>query len=111
MEDTVNKIKQAMSSVKKQQRTFVEALLSVLMVFQGKVAFRNMSRYCEMIDKRLSRWYRRIFDFTDFNFRLLAEQLTGKRTMIAVIDASFMEKSGKKTEGLVKFYNGKTGGS
>ncbi len=55
-------------------------------------------RYCEMIEKRLSRWFRRIFLVTDFNFRLLTEQLAGKITLITTIDAGFMEKSGKKTD-------------
>lgn len=109
MEDTVNKILKTMSSVKKPQRTFIAALLSVLMIFQGRATFRNLSRYCEMSEKRMSRWYRRSFDFTEFNFRLLSEQLPEGRTLLAAIDASFMEKSGKKTEGLARFHNGKTG--
>ncbi len=62
-----------------------------------------------MIEKRLSRWYWRIFDVTDFNFRLLTEQLAGKRILIATIDTGFMEKSGRKPEGLATFHNGKTG--
>lgn len=109
MEDTVNRILKKMSSVKKPQRTFIAALFMVLMVFQGKATFRNMSRYCDMSEKSLSRWYRRSFNFTDFNFRLLTEQLPEQRTMIAAIDANFMEKSGKKTDGLANFHNGKTG--
>jgi len=96
MEDTVNKILKAMSSVKKPQRIFITALFAVLMIFQGRATFRNLSRYCEMSEKRLSRWYRRSFDFTEFNFRLLSEQLPAQRTLIAAIDASFMEKSGRK---------------
>lgn len=108
MEDVVNTILKAMSSVKKPQRTFIAALLSVLMVFHGRATYRNLGRYCDMSEKRLSRWYRRDFDFTDFNHRLLFEQLPENGNFVAAIDASFMEKSGKKTEGLASFYNGKT---
>ena len=110
MEDTVNTILNSMSTVKKPQRVFITVLLCTLMLFRGKATFRNMSRYCGVSEKRFSRWYRRRFDFTDFNCKLLALTLRGKEC-IAAIDASFMEKSGKKTEGLNKFYNGKTGRS
>ena len=60
-----------MSSVKQPQAKFIASLFSVLMVFQGKANFRNLSRYCVMHEKRFSRWYRKAFDFVAFNRALL----------------------------------------
>ena len=94
-----------MSSVKQPQAKFIMSLLSVLLVFQGKANFRNLSRYCVMHEKRFSRWYRKVFNFVDFNRTLLRHELPPEGEYIAAIDASFMRKSGKKTEGLNWFYH------
>ena len=109
MDETVNFILKAMSSVKKPQRLFMARLLLVLQVYQGKATFRNLSRYSELSEKRFSRWYRRSFDFSLFNRHLLTNELPKESEVIGAIDASFVNKSGKKTEGLGYFYNGKAG--
>jgi hypothetical protein len=102
----VNTLLDALSTLKKPQKTFITLLLEVLMVFQGKATFRNLSRYSAMSEKRLSRWYRRQFPFAQFNQQLLSRVLGDQGDCIAVIDASFMAKSGKRTEGLGQFYHG-----
>jgi hypothetical protein len=98
-----------MSSVKKPQKLFLMRLFSVLRLFQGKATFRNLSRYSDMHEKRFSRWSRRAFDFAHFNARLLAHELPKDHERIAAIDASFMKKSGKHTEGLGYFYHSQAG--
>ncbi|MCX4030119.1 transposase [Spartinivicinus marinus] len=105
MESIVETVLRSMSNVNKPQQTFIVALLTTLVVFQGKATFRNMSRYSQMSEKRFSRWYRRQFDFAQFNRDTLTLALP-KNGRIAAIDASFINKSGKKTEGLGWFYNG-----
>jgi len=75
MEEIVNSVLASMSSVKKPQRIFLLSLFLVLGLFQGKANFRNLSRYCDMHEKRFSRWYRRHFDFAQFNTQLLAHEL------------------------------------
>jgi hypothetical protein len=109
MDETVNLILNAMSSVKKPQRLFMLSFLSVLQVYQGKATFRNLSRYSHLSEKRFSRWYRRTFNFSLFNRSLLINELPKNSEVIGAIDASFVHKSGKKTEGLGYFYNGKAG--
>ena len=109
MENLVKTILQKMSSVKKPQQDFMVSLFSVFMVFQGKATFKNMSRYCTMNEKRFSRWFRKNFDFSKFNLDLMDSHFSEKNERIAVIDASFISKSGKKTEGLAWFYNGCVG--
>ena len=98
-----------MSNVKKPQRKFMSALFAVLIVFQGKANFRNMSRYSSRSEKCFSRWYRRSFDFAQFNTALLLHESPDPEQFIAAIDASFLSKSGKKTQGLAWYYNGAAG--
>lgn len=105
MEEVVKTVLRSMSSVKRPQMLFMMTLFSVLMVFQGKATFRNLSRYCGMHEKRFSRWYRRPFDFLEFNCHLISHELPKQTNCIAVVDASFMQKSGKHTEGLGWFYH------
>ena len=84
----------AMSTVKKFQKTFIALLLSTLNVFQGKATFRNLSRYSDTSEKRFSRWFRRSFDFVLLNRLMLSDSLSS---------------SGNKREGLGVFYNGCAG--
>lgn len=99
----------AMSMVKKTQKTFIALLLTALVVFQGKATFRNLSRYSSMSEKRFSRWYGRSFDFFTFNCLMLSDLLSKADELIAALDASFMTKSGKFTDGLAMFWRGCTG--
>jgi len=109
MREIVERILREMSSVNQPQRNFMVKLLFVLTVFQGRATYRNLSRYCEMHEKRFSRWYSRDFDFSSFNTQLLQEVLPKKHERIAALDASFLKKSGKKTAGLGWYYNGCVG--
>ncbi len=109
MEDVVETVLISMSSVTKPQLLFMMNLFSVLVVFQGKATYRNLSRYCDMHEKRFSRWFRRPFDFALFNLGLIKHELDKGTERIAAIDASFMRKSGLHTEGLGWFYHGQLG--
>ena len=109
MEVIVETILVSMSNVKKHQRNFMLSLLAVLVVFQGKATFKNMSRYSPMNEKRFRRWSHRDFDYSEFNMKLIALALPKQADKIAAIDASFISKSGSKTEGLGWYYNGSAG--
>ena len=109
MEEIVEIIFQSMSNVKKHQRNFMHSLFAVLVIFQGKATFTNMSRYSLMNEKRFRRWSQRDFNFCEFNMKLVALTLPEKEERIAAIDASFISKSGRKTEGLGWYYNGSAG--
>ena len=106
MEDRVKNILTSMSSVKKAQRVFMIYLLAAFMVFQGKATMTHLSHYSAMSEKRFRRHFQRSFDFLQFNSQLLADSQVLGDERIAAIDASFMKKSGNKTEGLSWFYNG-----
>jgi hypothetical protein len=72
---------------------------------RGRANFRNFSRYSDYHEKTFSRWYRRDFEFVEFNRLSLLELSETQATLIAAIDCSFIPKSGKHTEELGKFYN------
>ena len=105
MEEILETILTSMSNVKKHQRTFMLSLFAVLVVFQGKATFTNMGRYSPMNEKRFRRWSHRNFDYGEFNMKLIASSLPEKEEKIAAINASFISKSGHKTEGLGWYYN------
>ena len=105
MERIVKTILSLMSIVNRPQMLFMLGLFSVLGIFQGKATFRNMGRYSEYCEKSFSRWYRRSFEYAHFNKELLQHELQEKAERIGAIDASFMKKSGKHTEGLGWFYH------
>ena len=109
MEEIVKTVLLSMSSINKPQRAFFQSLFLVFMTFQGKATIRNLARYCEMSEKRISRWYKRSFDFSLFNRLLLKYSLSHERECIAAVDCCFLKKSGKKTQGLGWFYNGSAG--
>jgi hypothetical protein len=109
MEAIVETILASMSNVKKHQRAFMLSLFAVLVVFQGKATFTNMSRYSAMNEKRFRRWSLRYFNYAEFNMKLMAFALPKQTEKIAAIDASFISKSGRKTEGLGWYYNGSAG--
>ena len=109
MSEIVKTILTSMFTVKKHQRTFMLYLFAVLVVFQGKATFKNMSRYSIMNEKRFRRWSHQRFDYAEFNMKLIALTLPEQSEKIAAMDASFISKSGHKTQGLGSFYNGSAG--
>lgn len=111
MDDTVMRIVAGLGGVKVAQQKFMLVLFSVLMSCLGKATFRNMSRYSEPHEKTFSRWYRRSFPYMEMSKELLIEEGISKGELIGAIDASFLSKSGKKTEGLGSFWNGSAGKS
>jgi hypothetical protein len=94
-----------MSSVSTPQRKFMTVLLTTWMCLRGKAHFRNLSRYSDRHEKTYSRGFRRQFDFVEFNRLSLADLFAGDTLLIAAMDCSFSEKSGKHTYGVDKFYH------
>lgn len=72
----------------------------------GKVNFTNLSRYSDLSEKTYRRQFNQPFDFATFNREVIQSVTHESQTMIAVMDCSFIPKSGKQTFGLDHFYNG-----
>jgi len=101
----VKTVLQRMSSTSKPQQTFLTIVLTTLMYLPGKANFRNLSRYSDFHEKTYSRWFRRTFDFTEFNRLSLAAVVASGHTVVVALACSFIQKSGVPTYGLDYFYN------
>ena len=87
--EIIETILQQMTTVTKPHRKFMLVLLPLLMSLRGRANFRNLSRYSDYHEKTFSRWYRRDFDFAEFNrlsLRSLGEE--AEITLIAAVDSN-----------------------
>lgn len=105
MEHFINNILEKMTGVAKPQKKFLMTLILTILLMRGKVNFRNMSRYSELHEKTYARQFRQPFNFADFNKQLVEETVPRHHEKIAVMDCSFIPKSGKETYGLGFFYD------
>jgi hypothetical protein len=81
-------------------------LLPTILLMCGKVNFTNMSRYSPLSERTYRRQYGQSFPYMALNHLLIEQAIPAKVTQIAVMDCSFLPKSGKGTAGLDWFYNG-----
>jgi hypothetical protein len=95
-----------LKDIKKPQRTFVCQVLRVLLLLPGHATFRNLSRYSAYHERTFARWYAKDFDFVAMNKAAILHVVPPTHQQALVIDASFVPKSGKKTYGLARFWNG-----
>lgn len=96
----------SLRQTKKPQQKFVAHLLGLLLMLPGHATFRNLSRYSSYHERTFSRWYARDFDFVSLNKAAITAVIPPEHEQALVIDASFVPKSGKKTYGLDRFWNG-----
>jgi hypothetical protein len=90
----------------KPQQKFLAHLLGLLLMLPGHATFRNLSRYSAYHERTFARWYARDFDFVSLNKAAITRVISPTHQQALVIDASFVPKSGKKTSGLDRFWNG-----
>ena len=95
-----------LKQTKKPQRKFVTHLLGLLLMLPGHATFRNMSRYSPYHERTFARWYDTPFDWVSFNKAAITEVVPPDHEQALIIDASFVPKSGKHTDGLDRFWNG-----
>jgi DDE superfamily endonuclease len=100
-----------LGQTKQPQRKFLAHLLGLLLMLPGHATFRNLSRYSSYDERTVSRWYARDFDFVSLNKAAIMHVTPPEHEQALVIDASFVPKSGKKTYGLDRFWNGSHGRS
>jgi hypothetical protein len=105
----IESILQQMPGISQPQKKFLVILFSTILLIYGKVNFTNLSRYSSLSEKTYRRHFLKKFDFPQFNQYFLKQALNPEQTIIAVIDCSFLRKSGKKTEGKAYFYNSMAG--
>lgn len=93
-------------SLAKPQRNFIAALLATILALGGRVNYRNLARYGTYSERTYSRQFQSSFPWLEFHAKTIEAAVPTAHELIAAQDASFIPKSGKKTYGLGKFYNG-----
>jgi hypothetical protein len=86
---------------------FFTELFELLFSIQGRINFENLSRFSFYDESTFRRRFSQFFDWLGFNKSLIETAKVGcQGKVIAVIDCSFISKSGKHTFGLDKFWSG-----
>jgi DDE superfamily endonuclease len=91
---------------KKPQQKFLTHLLGLMLLLPGHATFRNLSRYSPYHERTCARWYARDVDFVSLNKAAITAVVPSEHEQALVMDASCVPKSGKKTYGLDRFWNG-----
>lgn len=82
--------------------------MTTIFVVCGKVNYANLSRYSDLSERTYRRHFERGIGFEGLNQALIEPLRRDETVQVAVVDCTFMEKSGRHTYGLDQFYNGKT---
>lgn len=98
-EATLGKIKK----VSKPLANFIVHILGLWLSMNCRYVFTNMQRWGTKAEKTYRRMFEKFFDWFEFNFQLVNSTC---KEVIAVFDPSFIEKSGRVTYGLGKFWSG-----
>ncbi len=106
MIEIINKILDKMESISKSQKKFIGSIFRAIVASEFGVNFRNLSRYSDYHEKTISRNFRKAFDFVKFNTLGISSVIPKGTKSVGAFDPSFIEKSGKKTYGKDKFWNG-----
>jgi hypothetical protein len=105
----VYEILEKMVSIRKPQKKFMEMLITTMLSMYGRMNFRNMARYAPCHEKTFSRNFAKHFDYLEFNMLAIAKVVTPQHRVAVGFDQVFIEKSGEKTYGVEKFWNGSQG--
>jgi hypothetical protein len=101
----VTEILNGLPNINKPQQKFLQLLFSTMFAVHSAINFLSLSRYSGTSERTFRRGFRRAFDFLAFNLRCL-EQTADFTPQAVALEASFIKKSGKRTFGLDKFWNG-----
>jgi Transposase DDE domain len=109
MEAIVQTILAKMGKVRKPELTALTALFTAILTVCGNVNFMNLSRYSHRHEKTYRRQFKKGVKAGEFNGAFVEIEIPVEHEVISLLDTSFSPKSGKKTFGLDRFYNGSHG--
>ena len=82
--------------------------MTTIFVVCGKVNYTNLSRYSDLSERTYRRHFEQGWGVESLNQALIEQVSAPEHTRIALVDCTFLAKSGRHTYGLDWFYNGKT---
>jgi hypothetical protein len=103
----INKILDALDSLSKPQRKFLSVLFNTILVCQSRINFSSLARHADVDERTFRRNFQTSVDFTEINLQIIKQ--VECRIEAFAMDAAFIKKSGKKTFGIDKFWNGCSG--
>jgi hypothetical protein len=98
-----------LSSLAKPRRKFLVALIATILALRGRFNYRNLARYGCYSERTYARQFQQSFTWLDYHAKVIQAALPLSHELVAAQDASFIPKSGKKTYGLDRFFNGCAG--
>ena len=96
---------QQVNGIKKPQLKFLSTLFEVMWTVPHRTNFLNMGRFSSLSEQTFRLQFKKGFDFLSLFISMLSGK--AKKEMLLVFDPSFINKSGKHTYGLARFWNGK----
>jgi hypothetical protein len=99
----------ALQPLNKRRKEFFVSVLWLFLSIKGKINFLQLERYGENCEQTSRNQFQEGFEFLPFNAALVSKHCSA-RTVIG-FDPTYLPKSGKKTEGVGKFWSGCAGAS
>jgi len=87
------------------QRRFLCELFRTLLAMHGRITFTNMARYSHFCERTFRRHFMRYVDWIAFNLTVMHLHAHPQEECIGVLDTTFLDKAGKKTYGLDRFFS------
>ena len=91
----------------KWRRDFIKSVLWLFLSVPRKINCLQLARYSKSGEQRYRQGFEKNFDFLSFNSAHVCEHCSSRRAL--AIDPSYIPKSGKKTDGLGKYWSGCAG--
>ena len=110
MHDSLANSIDKIDGITKPTKAFLKVIINTFTIFRGKANYTNLSRYCYFSERTIRRWFNKGLSYICLNSTLLG-YITSDHEKIGAIDASFIKKSGKYTDGLSSFWSGCDGKS
>ena len=80
-----------------------------MLALRGRINYRNLARYGEYHERSYARQFAQPFPWLQYHAQVIQQAVPARHELMAAQDASFLPKSGKRTPGLGRFYNGCAG--
>ena len=93
-------------TLKECRKNFIITVLNCFSSIKGKINFLQMERFSDKCEQYFRINFENKFNFQKFNLSLIKKQVT---ECIVAFDPSYIEKSGKETYGLGRYWSGCAG--
>ena len=97
------------SEISKPRKKFVAIVFWLFVSIRGRINFLQLERFSKFCEQNFRIGFQKTFDFLSFNSVLLKNSLPQSAELAVAIDPSYINKAGKATKGIGKFWSGSSG--